>query len=281
MSAFPKAALEERLDVEVKDVRSVSGGDICQAFQVLLQDGQKLFVKTRPGGPKQMFPAEGRGLVWLAQSKTLRTPQVIAAEERFLALEFLESGTKSQGFDDHLGRALAALHQFPAGKPGLDHNNFIGPLPQDNEACDSWAQFYVQRRLRPRLEEALRAGIAPSHWRQRFEALFESVSELIPAEPMSRLHGDLWGGNLMVGPDGQPYLIDPAVYVGHREVDLAMMRLFGGFSARVFESYQEAYPWHPGHQRRVHLYPLYPLLVHVNLFGRGYISSVERALDQL
>ncbi len=173
---------------------------------------------------------------------------------------------------------MAALHRYPAEAPGLDHDNFIGPLPQPNRPCDSWPEFYAERRLRPRLEEALSGGKAPPRWRARFEDLFRALADLIPDEPMSRLHGDLWGGNLLVGPRGEPCLIDPAVYAGHREVDLAMMRLFGGFGTRVFQSYQESYPLQDGHEQRVHLYQLYPLLVHVNLFGSGYVSSVERAL---
>jgi fructosamine-3-kinase len=228
-----------------------------------------------------MFPAEGRGLEWLAETKALRIPEVIAAEEDFLALEFLESGSKRVKFDEELGRGLADLHRFSAGAPGWDFDNFIGPLPQANERTESWAEFYAEQRLRPRFEAAIRSGVAPGKWRSRFENLFERLPALVGDEPMSRLHGDLWGGNLLVGPNGEPCLIDPAVYVGHREVDLAMMKLFGGFPSRVFQSYDEAFPLLSGHELRVHLYQLYPLLVHVNLFGGGYVSSVERALDSL
>jgi fructosamine-3-kinase len=279
MSGFPRQALENCMGLGVMHFRPLSGGDICQAFLVTLENDRKLFVKTRPGGPPEMFPAEGRGLTWLAETNTLRIPQVVFAEKTFLALEFLESAPRLANFDQELGRGLAKLHQFSAGRPGLDHDNFIGPLPQPNTPCDSWAEFYAERRLRPRLEEALKSGKAPGGWHLRFEELFRKLPDLIPEEPMSRLHGDLWGGNLMAGPRGEPCLIDPAVYVGHREVDLAMMRLFGGFSDRVFQSYQEAYPLQPGYRDRIPLYQLYPLMVHVNLFGGGYLSSVERALD--
>jgi len=276
-----RRSIERCLGLAVQDVRSLPGGDICDAFAVTLENGERLFVKRRPGGPPEMFPAEGRGLQWLAETGTLRVPQVLAAEETFLALEFLESAPKQSDFDEELGRGLAAMHRFPAATPGLNEDNFIGPLSQDNRTCRSWAEFYAQRRLRPRLEEALKSGQAPDNWRLKFESLFRRLPDLVPEEPLSRLHGDLWGGNVLVGPAGEPCLIDPAVYVGHREVDLAMMRLFGGFSERVFQSYQKAYPLERGYQGRVALYQLYPLLVHVNLFGGGYVRSVERALAQV
>lgn len=281
MENLPSTLLQERLGAEVVHARPLSGGDICRAYLLELSDQRRLFVKTRPGGPAEMFPAEGRGLQWLAETQALRIPEVIAAEPLFLALEYLQPATRVADFEQVLGEGLAALHRFPAGPPGLDHDNFIGPLPQSNSACESWPQFYAQQRLLPRLEEARRSGPAPKSWDKKFQELFEILPDLIPEEPMSRLHGDLWGGNLHVGPKGEPCLIDPAVYVGHREIDLAMMRLFGGFSPAVFRAYEEAYPLQPGFERRVHLYQLYPLLVHVNLFGGGYVSSVERALERL
>lgn len=281
MRGFPRQDLEQRLECAVAKVQPISGGDICEAFLVELGDGSRLFVKTRLGAPTEMFPTEGRGLEWLAETKTLRLPKVVAAHRCFLALEYLESGRRVAGFEDQLGRGLAALHKYPAEAPGWDQDNFIGPLPQPNETCESWVEFLIERRLKPRLQEAVQMGKAPSRWADRFQRLFAQLPTIIPEEPLSRLHGDLWGGNLHVGPQGEPCLIDPAVYVGHREVDLAMMKLFGGFSARVFDSYREAYPLVEGFERRVHLYQLYPLLVHVNLFGAGYVGSVERALDQL
>jgi protein-ribulosamine 3-kinase len=127
----------------------------------------------------------------------------------------------------------------------------------------------------------LKSGRGPRGWAQRFESLYKALPSFVPEEPPSRLHGDLWGGNLLVGPAGEPCLIDPAVYAGHREVDLAMMQLFGGFGANVFQAYTAAYPLLDGHQQRVPLYQIYPLLVHVNLFGGGYAAQVERALQGL
>ena len=275
-----KNRLEDALGVRVRSVRAIAGGDICQAYLVQLEEKEHLFVKTRPGGPQDMFVAERRGLEWLAETEALRVPKVVAAQADFLALEYLESAPRTDDFDEKLGRGLAELHTFATDAPGLDYDNFIGPLAQPNQPCPTWPEFYAKRRLAPRIEEAIRSGRAPLNWGDRFERLFQKLPSLIPDEPNSRLHGDLWGGNLLVGPQGEPCLIDPAVYVGHREIDLAMMRLFGGFPQKVFDSYQEAYPLQEGAADRVDLYQLYPLLVHVNLFGGGYVSAVERALSR-
>lgn len=281
MTPALKGSLEREVGTRVRHSRPLSGGDICQAYMVWFEGRENLFVKTRSGGPETLFAAEARGLDWLREAQALRVPAVVAATPDFLALEFLESGTRQADFEDCLGRGLAALHRFSPSLWGLDHDNFIGSLPQSNKPCASWPEFYIERRLRPLVRRAIDGDLAPRSWSNHFERLFQSLPQRIPDEPPSRLHGDLWAGNLHTGPQGEPCLIDPSVYAGHREVDLAMMRLFGGFGSRVFESYQEAYPLSEGHELRVPLYQLYPLLVHVNLFGGGYACSVDRALARL
>jgi len=283
------AALAERLGSAVTSSRPIGGGDINDAYEVALADGRRLFVKTNARAPRAMFPAEARGLAWLAEAKALRVPQVLAVssdagpEPPFLALELVATGSPARGFDDRLGRGLAALHHFGAPGFGLDHDNFIGRLPQDNgPVAGAWAGFYRERRLEPQLRRAAEHGLASARMKRGFERLFAQLDDLCgPAEPPARLHGDLWGGNLLCDEAGAPVLIDPAVYGGHREVDLAMMRLFGGFGARVFAAYDEAFPLADGHEERVPLYQLYFLMVHVNLFGGGYVGSVEAALDRL
>jgi len=278
----------------------VSGGDINQAAQITLGDGRELFVKSNPRSPAGMFAAEARGLHWLAEAGALRIPQVVAAsapgaEVQFLVLELIRRGRPARGFDEELGRGLAALHRFGAPGFGLDHDNFIGRLPQSNRptsvphsasasgpASANWAGFYRERRLEAQLRMAADAGLASTEMKRGFARLFATLDTLVgPAEPPARLHGDLWGGNLMCDAAGAPCLIDPAAYGGHREIDLAMMRLFGGFGARVFSAYDESWPLAEGHQQRVDLYQLYPLMVHVNLFGGGYVGSVEAALARL
>lgn len=266
---------------QVVAARGLTGGDINDAYAVSLGDGRNVFVKTRADAPARMFATEAAGLEWLREANALRLPQVIGFGERFLALELLESSAPAGDFDVVLGQGLARLHRFGASEFGLGHDNFIGTLEQANAPCATWTEFYRERRLLPQIELALRAGSVPSIWTQRFERLLASLPERIPHEPPHRLHGDFWGGNLHVGPRGEPCLIDPAAYAGNREVDLALMRLFGGFSQRVFAAYNAEFPLLPGADERVELYQLYPLLVHVNLFGGSYVGSVERALASL
>ncbi|MCB9596400.1 MAG: fructosamine kinase family protein [Sandaracinaceae bacterium] len=260
----------------------LTGGDINRATRVQLADGRAAFVKTHPSPPPTMYEREAEGLAWLGEAGALRVPEVLGFSPRFLALELILPGAPARDHDAELGRGLAALHAFGAPRFGHLRDNFIGDLPQDNGAEEDWPTFYVRRRLEPQLRRAVDAGRASSAMQRGLQSLFARITERVgPAEPPSRLHGDLWGGNAHVATDGAPVLIDPAAYGGHREMDLAMMRLFGGFSQRVFDAYAEAWPLAPGAAERVPLYQLYPLMVHVNLFGGSYVGSVERALREI
>jgi fructosamine-3-kinase len=290
MDGRGRAVFEAAVGSKVTGARVVGGGDINEAEAVTLADGRRLFVKTNARAPAGMFAAEARGLAWLAEARALRVPEVVAHGAGFLALELVNSprggvaAPPARDFDERLGRGLAALHRHGAPRFGLDHDNFIGRLPQDNAAAPEagWAAFYRARRLEPQLRRAVDDGLASPRMKRGFERLFGALPELVgPEEPPARLHGDLWGGNLLCDEAGAPCLCDPAVYGGHREIDLAMMRLFGGFGARVFAAYEEAWPLAPGHETRVALYQLYPLMVHVNLFGGSYVGQVEAVLDRL
>jgi fructosamine-3-kinase len=273
------------LGAAVRRASPLSGGDINDAYEVQLEDGRRVFVKANARSPSGMFEAEAHGLAWLAEARALRVPEVLAfgggdgGVPAFLVLEFLERARPRRGFDEELGRGLAELHRAGSDSFGFREDNFIGRLPQSNRARARWVDFYREERLGAQLTLAEKSGLATAKLRRGFERLFARLADLLgPEEPPARLHGDLWGGNLHVGPAGEPCLIDPAVYAGHREIDLAMMRLFGGFGERVFQAYAEAFPLAEGHEDRVPLYQLYPLMVHVNLFGGGYVSSVERIL---
>jgi fructosamine-3-kinase len=290
MDAHLKAALSGALGHEVVSARPITGGDINRAYELVLVDGRRFFAKTNDPtlrAPRGMFAAEARGLDWLREGGALRIPEVVAVSrpddaQQFLVLELLATGVPAPDFDEQLGRGLAALHRHGAPGFGLDHDNFIGWLPQSNAATTTWVEFYRTRRLEPLLRRATDEGLASPRMREGFERLFRALEERVgAAELPARLHGDLWGGNLVCDDRGRPCLVDPAVYGGHREIDLAMMRLFGGFSRRIFDAYQEAWPLADGHAARVPLYQLYPLLVHVNLFGGGYVTSVEAALGKL
>jgi len=263
----------------VRSSRAVSGGDINSANEMTLADGRVVFVKSNSVADPTMFSAEARGLAWLAQARALRVPVVLAVSKKFLVLERISPAPRKPDFDERLGRDLAVLHRFGAPGFGLDHDNFIGRLPQANTPVASWPEFYRSRRLEPQLRLARDAGLCSSTMARGFDRLFSVLDERVgPAEPAARLHGDLWGGNVIGDENGVACLIDPAVYGGHREVDLAMMRLFGGFGHHVFAAYEEAWPFSPGHEERVPLYQLYFLMVHVNLFGGPYVGQAERAL---
>ena len=284
MSPELREALERALGHRVTGTARLGGGSINDSSEVSLADGTRVFVKTHPSPPAGMYEAEARGLRWLEAAGAIRVPRVLAvsdARPAFLALELLTPSKRRARFDEELGRSLASLHTFGAPSFGLDHDNFIGRLPQSNTPADDWASFYWSERLEPQARMAIEGGLLDAGTRRALDALRAKLPALVgPEEPPARLHGDLWGGNLHVDDTGGPSVIDPAVYGGHREMDLAMMRLFGGFGTRVFSAYREAMPLAPGADERVALYQLYPLLVHVNLFGGSYVGSVKRALSE-
>lgn len=266
-----KEALAARLGEPVKSLRPIGGGDINDAYLVETASG-RAFVKTHAHAPAGMYECEAEGLAWLAEANALPCPRVLAVDAKFLLLEYIEPAPRVGDFDARLGRGLAALHRFGAPTFGLARDNFIANLLQPNRAASTFAEFYRQQRLGP-LSAQLDARL-----RTRFDSLFAKLDALIPEEPPARLHGDLWSGNVHATSDGAPMLIDPAVYGGAREIDLAMLQLFGAPSRAFFDAYDEVFPRLPGHEERVPLYQLYPLLVHVRLFGSSYLSGVQRAL---
>ena len=281
MSRALEAALGALVGATVASLRRVGGGDINDAFEARLTDGTRLFVKTREGAPSGMYAREAEGLRWLGEARALPVPEVIAADDRMLVLAWVEAAARAHDFDEQLGRGLAQLHRAGAPGFGLSRDNFIGPLVQDNGACANWSAFYQTRRLAPLVDRAQRAGLVAARERARFDALYAKLDALVgPDEAPARLHGDLWSGNVHTDARGAPVLIDPAVYGGHREVDLAMLQLFGAPSARFFAAYDEVYPRAPRHDERVALYQLYYLLVHVNLFGGSYAGQLSRALGR-
>jgi fructosamine-3-kinase len=233
-----------------------------------------------------MFAAEADGLSALARAGALRVPEVIAVGEApaLLLLEHVAPGRPARDFGERLGAGLAALHRAaraPAAGWGWPGDNFIGSLPQSNAASPAWGPFWRDRRLAPQVALARGRGhLGGAAGRELDRVLERCASLLAPVEEEgpSLLHGDLWGGNVYADGDGAPVLIDPAAYRGHREVDLAMSELFGGFPPEWPAAYDEAWPIDPAYaDHRRALYQLYYLLVHVNLFGAGYEAGCVRA----
>ena len=261
--------LGKALGADVVSADTVHGGDINDAYRVRLADGRTVFVKSHERAPAGMFAAEASGLEWL-RAGPLRVPNVLAVGDSWLALEWLELSGRPDL--KQLGAGLAQLHDIGAPHFGLDGDNFLATLAQDNTTEPDWPTFYVERRLRPLCTRA-KLDVDRQLDQLRERDVFG------PAEPPARLHGDLWWGNVSACGKA-PVLIDPAVYGGHREVDLAMLALFGGLPDALTDAYQEVHPLADGWRDRIALYQLYPLAAHACLFGGGYGSQVRSVLER-
>ena len=274
-----KKVVSSLLAEPIQSLSAVAGGDICNAFRVITQNGKHLFIKTHPHPPPEFFEAESRGLAKLQNTKTLAVPTIRAVisepELKALILEWVEPGPMQPHTSEDFGHGLAMLHRSPAPYFGFETDNYIGTLKQPNAVSQNWIEFFSRYRISPQIKLAESNGYLPKSIRSDLDVLLQRLPKLIDAsEPPSPLHGDLWGGNRLIDTSGNSWLIDPAFYFGNREVDLAMMRLFGGFDQVVFDAYAEAFPLSAGWRERIELYQLYPMLVHLNLFGTGYLGSV-------
>ena len=255
----------------------VAGGDINDAWALTLDGGRRVFVKTRAGAAPDEYATEAEGLRWLAQAGALRVAEVLAVDPAFLALEWIDSGPLSAAGEEELGRGLARLHAAGAPRFGGERPLRLGAVVLSNAAVDGgWPAFLAQRRLLPLARLARDRGALSADGAAAVERVCARLDVLSgPPEPPARVHGDLWGGNVLGGADGRPWLIDPAAHGGHREADLALLRLFGGPGPRTFAAYAEERPLADGWEARVELHQLVPLLVHAVLFGGGYGARAE------
>ncbi len=260
------------------------GGSINSAAVIRTYKGHFFAKWNSLEGREGMFAAEAAGLRLLKNTGEIKVPTPLGSTEEdntcYLVMEHLESGDFEIDFWEVFGRRMAALHRHSHESFGLDHDNFIGSLPQKNTPTSTWTDFFIHHRLEPQLKRAVDSGKADSVIIQKFENLYAKLPEIFPDEKPSLLHGDLWGGNFMCTLDGEPAIFDPAVYYGFREMDLAMTRLFGGFDAEFYESYMDEFPLAPGFEKRFDICNLYPLLVHVNLFPGSYIQSVKHIVSR-
>jgi protein-ribulosamine 3-kinase len=269
----------------VTSLTPLGGGSISTAMKATLSDGETVFIKMSPQ-QKDMFPKEANGLRELAKAGAVKTPAVVLVDEKILVLEFLSpsSPPNRKLFFEEFGRQFAALHRSTSLSFGFFENNYIGSTPQQNMPQGiSWKEFYYTRRLQYQFTLAEKNGYADAALCKAFDALGRRMDQLIPedGEPPALLHGDLWGGNFLCIEGGKPAIVDPAVYYGHREADLAMTLLFGGFGESFYSSYDEAYPLNRGWRKRMELYKLYHLFNHLNLFGEGYYAEVLGTMKKL
>lgn len=260
----------------------VHGGDVAVAYAVTLDDGRRVFAKTHPQAPPGFFGTEARGLAWLRDAGTVSVPEVLAVSDdrpNFLVIEWIEEGRPRAETDTALGAALAALHRAGAPCFGREDRRTTGSRGLPNESAATWVDFYRDSRLLPLAELARRGRALPATTLDALIQVADGLEALgVPAEPPARLHGDLWAGNRLVDAAGASWLIDPAAHGGHREFDLAMMRLFGGFGPDCFAAYDDAFPLGPGWEERVSLHQIAPLVVHAIKFGGGYVAAATDAI---
>lgn len=270
------------IPVKVKSTTFKSGGCINNAITLTTNEGD-FFLKWQSGIPEDMFQKEAEGLKLLADAGSVKIPDMIAYGKMegkyYLLMENIESAPPSNNYWEHFGEALADMHQNnTAEKYGLSHDNYIGKLPQPNDFHENWIDFFIEHRLEYQLKLAIQNGLVSTGLIERYRNFYELLPGLLPVDKPALLHGDMWSGNVMVGENGKVCLIDPAVYYGHREIELAFTQMFGGFSYDFYDAYASAYPLDPGFDERVAIYNIYPHMVHVNLFGRSYLNGVESVL---
>ncbi|WP_207515121.1 fructosamine kinase family protein [Longitalea luteola] len=275
LQSFLKQLLKEETIVQYT---ALGGGSINYTYRITTSK-ENFFCKINkyssfPG----MFEAERAGLELLASKQVIRIPRVIAAgrinDNQVLLLEWIEQGLRTDAFWTSFGEQLAALHHIQQKQFGLNTDNYMGALPQNNQPAENWVDFFIQKRLQPQLKLAVDHHLLEPTHVSRFEKLYQQLPAVFPVEPASLLHGDLWSGNFLCDVQEKPVLIDPAVYYGHRSVDMAMTTLFGGFDGLFYDSYQYHFPLPANYREQWEICNLYPLLVHLNLFGKSYLADI-------
>ena len=284
MNSDFKIQLSEILNESITEVSPVHGGDISQAYRIDTPNNSYFLKTNRNANASKMFQAEAYGLQLIHDINTIKTPKVLVCDSfqntSFLLMEFIERKLPSKKNFENLGNQLAELHKRTSEYFGLHQDNFIGNLPQSNKPHKNWVNFYTNERLLPQLELAKQKHLLSDNECPSAKHIEESLNPLFENIKPSLLHGDLWRGNYLISKEDTPYLIDPAVYFGHHEVDIAMTKLFGGFGDDFYKAYHRVLPQDSKTASRIDIYQLYYLLVHLNLFGSSYYGSVVSILKK-
>lgn len=273
-----KNNIENELNKKISNTTSLSGGCISNAYKIETTDNEQFFLKINDSN-NDMFLKEADGLFELEKAEAIRIPRVFIKNNNFILLEFFQQGRKSKTFFEDFGRHFAQLHQYHSEHFGFYENNYIGSNPQKNLAGEdtknNWINFYFKYRIYFQYKLAEKNGNSTDELKNGIKKLEDKIENILSGslEQPSLLHGDLWGGNYMIDENGNAALIDPAVYYGHREADLGMTKLFGGFNSEFYKAYNEFFPLPDGSEFRENIYKLYHVLNHLNLFGRGYYSQ--------
>lgn len=278
------AEISAFLDRHVVAMTPLGGGDVADSYRVLLDDGRTVFAKTKFDADPEFFITEAAGLTWLNSARAVCVPEVLAVsgEPPLLVQEWVEPGDRTPSTEADFGRALAALHRSGAPFFGREDRRTTTSRRLPNEPAASWPAFYAEQRLLPLARLCRDSGSLPARAVADLEETAARIDDLVgDDEPPARLHGDLWAGNRLIGRGGVSWMIDPAAFGGHREFDLAMMRLFGGFGGDCYAAYNEVFPLGDGWERRVALHQLAPLAIHAIKFGGAYVPATQQALDSL
>jgi len=269
-------------DDRIIEVNSISGGSINSAYSVKTHDNSYFLKFNTAAIHPQMFSSEFKGLQLLSKTSSIRIPKPLyyyeGQEYSFILMELIEEKEKEDFFWENFASQLAQMHQATSHNYGLDFDNYMGSLYQSNKYHDSFTEFFINERLLPQIKIARDKRLLNINHVKKGEGLFEELPSIFPIEKPALVHGDLWSGNFMQDENGKPVFMDPAVYYGHREVDIAMTTMFGGFSVQFYKSYHQFHPLEKGWESRLPYYNLYPILIHINLFGHSYVASLEKIL---
>jgi len=280
---FFKQIIEEKLFQRVEEIFPISGGDINEVYSVKTSKNIFVLKKNNSTDFPQMFEKEKKGLESISKAGAV-TPKVVQTFEnsgyQFLLLEFIEEGNIKPKFWKIFASDLAKIHQVTNLTFGLEYDNYIGSLIQKNTSKKTWENFFIENRIKPLVKRAFDRGLLQVKHDELFENLFFRLNEILPNEKPSLIHGDLWYGNLMNKNGKSPVFIDPAIYFGNREMDIAMTQMFGGFNENYLAFYEEIFPMESGWKERIEIHNLYPSLVHLNLFGQSYLSGIERVINK-